>query len=99
MRTTTFGLCVACVFLTLSGPAAAAPSTPDQPGLPNIEALGNREPDRWQGRHHFLYDDEHQPGSETTGSASSDPRSCANEPVRMRRTDGSTIVRRIKRCD
>jgi hypothetical protein len=99
MRTTILGLCVACASLTLSSPTAAAPTGADEAGLPNIEALTSREPDRWQGRHHYLYDEDYQPGSATTGSAPSDPRSCAGEPVRMRRTDGSTVVRRIRRCD
>jgi hypothetical protein len=99
MRTTIFGLCVACAFLTMSSPIVAAPTSADEAGLPNLEALTGREPDRWQGRHHYLYDEENQPNSETTGSAPSDPRSCAGEPVRMRRTDGTTVVRRIRRCD
>jgi hypothetical protein len=77
----------------------AAPTENAEAGLPNIEALGDREPDRWQGRHHYLYDEEYQPGSATVGSASSGSRPCANEPVRMQRSDGTTVVRRIKRCD
>jgi hypothetical protein len=98
MRASILTLCAACVLLTT--PAhAAAPANSEDATLFNIEALADREPDRWQGRHHYLYDDEHQPGSATVGSAPSDPRACANEPVRMRRSDGSTVVRRIRRCD
>jgi hypothetical protein len=98
MRPTIFVVCATCVLLTAMPLGAAAPTNSDDAGL-NIEALGDREPDRWQGRHHYLYDDEHRPGSATTGAAPSDPRGCANEPVRLRRSDGSTVVRRIKRCD
>ena len=97
MRVTALGVCVACLFLTALTTSAAAPATADDPALPNIETLGNREPDRWQGRHHYLYDDEHQPG--TAASAPSDARACSNEPVRLRRSDGSTVIRRFRRCD
>jgi hypothetical protein len=98
MRATILGACIACALLTTFA-AAAAPTDTDDAALVNIEALGNREPDRWQGRHHYLYDDEYQPGAATTGSVPSDIRACGNEPVRMRRSDGTTVVRRIKRCD
>jgi hypothetical protein len=67
--------------------------------MPNIEALGKSEPDRWKGRHHYLYDEENQPGSATVGSAPADARACASEPVRLQRRDGTTVVQRIKRCD
>jgi hypothetical protein len=86
-------------FFTLPSPGVAAPTESDEAGMPNIEALGDREPDRWKGRHHYLYDDEFQPGRGTVGSAPTDLRTCAGEPVRMQRTDGTTVVRRIKRCD
>jgi hypothetical protein len=99
MRTTTLGICTACVLLTSPFHAAAAPINGDEPGQPNTEALAEREPDRWQGRHHYLYDDENQPNSATVGSAPSEGRMCGSEPVRLRRSDGSTVVRRIKRCD
>ena len=99
MRMTALGVCAAYLLLTALSTSVAAPSSADDPALQNIEALGNREPDRWQGRHHYLYDDEYQPGSATVGSAPSEARACANEPVRLRRSDGSTVVRRFRRCD
>ena len=99
MRTIMLGVCVAGVFLTMPLPTVAAPTASDEAGLPNIEALGDREPDRWKGRHHYLYDEEFQPGSGTVGSAPADPRTCAGEPVRMQRSDGTSVVRRIRRCD
>ena len=99
MRASILGICTACVLLTGPSHAAAAPADADDARLLNIEALGDREPDRWQGRHHYLYDDENQPNSATVGSAPHDGRACANEPVRLRRADGSTVVRRIRRCD
>jgi hypothetical protein len=99
MRTIMLGVCVAGAFLTMPGIAVSSPAVSDEAGLPNIEALGSREPDRWNGRHHYLYDEEFQPGSATVGAAPTDPRPCAGEPVRMRRSDGTSVVRRIKRCD
>jgi len=99
MRVTALGVCVACLLPTALTTSAAAPASADDPTLQNIEALGNREPDRWQGRHHYLYDDEYQPGSATVGSAPPDARACSNEPVRLRRSDGTTVVRRFRRCD
>lgn len=99
MRTTVLGVFTACVVLISPFQTAAAPSNADDAGLLNIEALGDREPDRWRGRHHYLYDDENQPNSATVGSAPSDGRTCGSEPVRLRRSDGSTVVRRIRRCD
>jgi hypothetical protein len=99
MRVTALGVCVACLLVSALTTSAAAPASADDPALQNIEALGNREPDRWQGRHHYLYDDEYQPGSATVGSAPPDARACSNEPVRLRRSDGTTVVRRFRRCD
>ena len=99
MRATILAACASCVLLTAPPHTAAAPTSADDAALPNIEALSHREPDRWQGRHHYLYDDEYQPGSATVGSAPPAVRACANEPVRMRRSDGTTVVRRLKRCD
>ena len=98
MRACFLSICAACVLLTTPA-QAAAPTNSDDTTLPNIEALTDREPDRWQGRHHYLYDNEHPSNSATVGSAPSDARACGNEPVRMRRSDGSTVVRRIRRCD
>jgi hypothetical protein len=100
MRTKMLGIWAACVLLTSPCLTVAAPINADDTGRLNIQALGERDPDRWQGRHHYLYDDKNQPNTATVGSAPSEGRTCRSEPVRMRRADGSTtIVRRIKRCE
>jgi len=99
MRTTIVGIFAACAFLSSPFHAAAGPINGDEPGRLNIEALGDREPHRWQGRHHYLYDDVNQPNTATVGSAPSEGRTCASEPVRVWGSDGSTVVRRIKRCE
>ena len=98
MRTTLLACSTACVLLAAVNHATAAPS-PDAAASAPVETLSERNPDRWQGRHHYLYDDENRPDSGTTGAAASDARACANEPVRLRRSDGTTVVRRLKRCD
>ena len=87
------------MLLTSPFHAAAAPADADDARSLNIEALGDREPDRWQGRHHYLYDDEYRPDAETMGSALPDARACAQQPVRLKRSDGSTMIKRLKRCD
>jgi hypothetical protein len=99
MRATILGIGTACVLLASPSSPVAAPANADDSALLDIEALGDRAPDRWQGRQHYLYDDENQPNSATVGSAPSEARACASEPVRVRRSDGSTLVRRIRRCD
>ena len=99
MRAICLAFCAACVLPAAPSHAAAGPRTADDAALLNIEALSDREPDRWRGRHHYLYDDEYQPSSTTVGSSPSDGRTCASQPVRMRRSDGTTVVRRLRRCD
>jgi hypothetical protein len=99
MRATILGVCAVCVLLSIPSYAAAAAADANDAAGPDVEALGDRAPDRWNGRRHYLYDDENLPNAATVGSAPSDVRACANEPVRLRRSDGSTVVRRIKRCD
>ena len=99
MRATIWCLYSVCVLMFTPAQAAPAPPKADDVPRRNIEASSDREPDRWQGRHHYLYDDENQPNSATVGSAPSDARNCGSEPVRLRRADGSTVLRRIRRCD
>jgi hypothetical protein len=69
MRATVLGLGTACVLLASPAVTTAAPAGDDDPASMNIEALGDRAPDRWQGRQHYLYDDENQPNRATVGSA------------------------------
>ena len=99
MRTIRLLYCTACVLLALPAiapiPAAAAPAEADRTAAVQTEAMA----DRWQGRRNYLYDDDHQPGAETVGQRPADARACVNEPIRLRRSDGSTVVRRFQRCD
>lgn len=94
-----FALSAVCVLLTSPASATAvAPTSADDAAVMQIEAIQDRSADIWQGRHHYLYDDDYQPGSETVGSVPADARACATQPIRMRRSDGTTVVRRLKRC-
>lgn len=74
--------------------ALAAPTDADRAETLRVEAMQ----DRWQGRR-SLYEDDHSPGAETVGQRPDDGRACINEPVRLRRSDGSTVVRRFRRCE
>jgi hypothetical protein len=97
MRAILLCCCAAGVLLTTPSIVplrAATPTTDDEAALQQAEAMQ----DRWQGRHSYLYDDDYQPGAETVGERAADPRACVNEPVRLRRSDGSTVVRRFRRC-
>ena len=97
MRATLLGLSAACLLLT--GAVQAAPAISNDNASTVIETQDVREAWRVQGQHHYLFDDESQPPSSTSGSAVSGARACASEPVRVRRADGSTALRRFKRCD
>jgi hypothetical protein len=101
MRAVLFGLCAVCacamcVLFAISG-SAATPKNTDESALMQSEAVGDRWTDRWQGRQHYLYDDDNPPETTASGHAT-DAGACADEPVRMRRADGSTVVARINRC-
>lgn len=87
----------ACLLLT--GSAHAAPALSQDENAIALETPAGREAVRLQSRHHYLFDDESQPWSSTTGSAAANARACASEPVRVRRTDGSTVLQRFNRCD
>ena len=83
------------LLLLAAGPSLAAPSLP-----PEVESTreeeepqGDRFEDRWQGRQHWLYD-EQDAGRAANAQA---PR-CVNALVRVKRPDGSTTRRWTKRC-
>jgi hypothetical protein len=91
--------CAGCLLLaTQSYSATVAPANSDEAAMMRVEAIGDRSPEQWQGRQHYLYDEDHQPGEETVGSAGSNPLACDEEPVRLRRSDGKTVIRRLNRC-
>jgi hypothetical protein len=83
-------------FLLATAPAAAAPLQQD--GARADEPRGERWNDRWRGRQHYLYDGMAQDAA-TDGHAANAQANCRNVPVRVKRSDGTTTVRRINRCD
>jgi hypothetical protein len=97
MRSIALRGCAAAVLLALPSVApgeAAAPMTADEAALMHAEAMQ----DRWQGRRSYLYDDGYGPGTETVGGRPSDPQACVDDAMRLRRSDGSTVVRHVRRC-
>jgi hypothetical protein len=94
MRAFILGIAAACAFLALPAHSAPVPTASDT----ELTRIDTRQ-DRWQGRHHYLYDEENQPGRETVGTTPSDARACGQQPVRLKRSDGTTVVKRLKRCD
>ena len=97
MRAIALGLCATCVLIA-SPQLAAEPKklskTADEAA--RMQAVGDRWADRWQGRQHYLYDEDSPP--ETTASGARDAQACAAETMRVRRADGSAGSARIDRC-
>jgi hypothetical protein len=87
--------------LSMIGPGQAAPipKNASEAAQLQLEAVGERWPDRWQGRQHYLFDEESRPTAHTDGRNSADARACANHAMRVRQPDGSTTVVRANRCD
>ena len=82
--------------VSLAGPALSAQVQDDAAEALGIEALQDAGHENWKGRQHYLYDDEYQP--ETSGTAPS-AKECTAETVRIKRSDGKTIIKRVSRCD
>jgi len=89
-------LLVSALSLSLAAPALPAQMPDNAAEVLRIEALQSGGRENWKGRHHYLYDDEYRP--ETSGAAPGVKR-CAEEIVRMQRSDGKTTIKRINKCD
>jgi hypothetical protein len=96
MRGIFTALCIACVVGPVHAGDSNAPKTADEAALMLKQAVGERWPDRWQGRQHYLFD-ESSP-AETTATSRSTGQTCADEPVRVRQADGSTKIEPMNRC-
>ena len=100
MRITMFGL--GALWLLLSGTvnATPAPKTADGAIQLQMEAVGDRWPERWQGRQHYLFDEQAPAvGATTDGRGPADTRACAEDAMRVRKPDGSTTIAHIRRCE
>lgn len=86
--------------LLASTPASAAPLPPEvESAGEEEEPRGDRWKDRWQGRRHWLHDDDDVArDAATDGHAANARANCRNVRVRFKKPDGSTAVRRINRC-
>jgi hypothetical protein len=89
--------CIGCIMLVSPSHSATVKSA-DEAAMMRLEAISDRSPEEWQGRQHYLYDEDYQPGEETVGSAGSNPLACSDERVQLRRSDGRTVIRRLNRC-
>src|SRR5262245_25716525 len=83
--------------LLMAAPAFSAPNQ-EQDTAHDDQPRGERYDERWQGRHHWLYDDV-EPGAATDGFAAKAQANCRHVVVQLKRSDGTTVVRRIRRCD
>ena len=93
---------VASALLFAAAPASAAPYLEQQDGARAGEPVGENWHERWQGRRHWLYDDTAQDAdadAATDGRNANARANCRNVPVRMKRSDGVTFIRRINRCN
>jgi hypothetical protein len=91
---------VGFAFLTLVSSAPASPFvSSDDSELMRIEALADRAPDRIHGSADYIFDEEDAYVDATTGTNPLDPNNCSQVPVRMKRTDGTVVTRRIGKCD
>jgi hypothetical protein len=99
MRRLVIGAVALGLLMIGPGQAAPVPKNADEAMQLQMEAVGDRWPDRWRGRQHYLFDQESLPTAHTDGRNASDSRACATEAMRVRRPDGSTSVVRANRCD
>jgi hypothetical protein len=80
------------------GQSAPVPKNADEAMQLQMEAVGDRWSERWQGRQHYLFDEQAPPAASTDGNSAVDARACATEAIRVRRPSGSTAVVRVNRC-
>jgi hypothetical protein len=85
--------------MTVPGQAAPIPKSADEAMQLQMEAVGDRWPERWQGRQHYLFDEEVLPTASTDGRNAADARACVAQPMRVRKPDGRTTVVRVDRCE
>ena len=94
---------IVAALLFAAAPSSAAPVLEPQDGVIAGEPIGERWHERWQGRRHWLYDDSDRNAAAqdaaTDGQDANARADCRNVPVRVKRSDGFTSVRRINRCD
>jgi hypothetical protein len=91
-------MCCVPLFCVTIGSATATSDVP--PKLLRAEVAQDSAQDggddRWEGRRHYLYDEQYRPQTDGTGPVI---KGCTEERVRVRRSDGVTAIKRINRCE
>jgi hypothetical protein len=84
-------------FFVFSAPLSASPVVSSEAAEDlRIQAIADKA-DRLHGQSDYLYEDEDSFVDATTGVNKRED--CAQAPVRMKRTDGVVIVKRMDVCD
>lgn len=99
MRMSAIGALTLGLLLTGPGQADPIPKNASEAMQLQMEAVGDRWPERWQGRQHYLFDEEALPTTSTDGRNAADARACATQAMRVRKPDGKTAVVRANRCE
>jgi hypothetical protein len=99
MRVSVIAALTLGLLMTVPGQADPTPKNASAAMQLQMEAVGDRWPERWQGRQHYLFDEEALPTASTDGRNAADARACATQPMRVRQPDGKTTVVRVDRCD
>lgn len=84
-------------------PAVSSPTvSADEAAAMQFEALNWADvaPSRVHGSFDFMLEDPDIAVDQTTGRGSDNPYDdCANTPIRAKRSDGSTVIKRVDVCD
>ena len=99
MRMSTIAALALGLLMIEPGQAAPIANNADEATQLQLEAVGDRWSERWQGRQHYLFDEKMQPTASTDGRNASEARACATEAMRVRQPGGSTSVVRVNRCE
>ena len=84
----------------VSWPAHAASAEPPDDAF-RFKVLEERDNGQWHGRQHWLYDEENQP---QTNAMASNPSDCTEYRIRVpkvdaSKSDGSSEIKRVRKCD
>jgi hypothetical protein len=98
MRLILIGIAAAATLLAIT-PASSAPRGTDSKAEAQDGPHGDRWSERWKNRRHYLFDDADAGAVSTDGYNAQAESECRKVPIREQRTDGTTTVRRVTRCD
>jgi hypothetical protein len=93
-------LALAAASIALHSASASPQVSADDATAMESEALADVAPSRLQGGFDFMLEDPDTAVDETTGRGFDNPYDdCANTPIRAKRSDGSTVIKRLDVCD